>query len=226
MIYIIEDSHVSVFAGTDKGTNGQRHIQPDFGTCYTFSGGSLRPHNVFEQRMSMFCPIKIGSNTAYNSFNKLPIIEQAIKEYEIQDYIFLCFGEIDIRNHIGENADKMGIPIFDGIKLCVDKYMKTVLTLKDKGHKIGVYGPPASSVGWATTYGYKTSLYRNNMTLEFNEYLAVQCLANDIPFVEIAKDMLLPNGETNKKFIMDDIHLSQEAMPILIEKFKTITDGQ
>jgi lysophospholipase L1-like esterase len=227
MIYVIGDSHVSVFSGTNNGTNGLRHIQPEFGTCYTLSSGSLRPHNVFEQRVSMFCPIKIGSNTAYNSFNRLPIIEQAIEEYEVKksDYVVLCFGEIDIRNHIGEIAEKNGQDLSDSIKLCVDKYMTTVLELKNKGHRMGVYGPPASSIGWATTYGYKDIFIRNKMTLEFNEYLASQCLANDVLHVDITKEMLLPNGDTDKKFIMDDIHLSQEAMPILIEKFKEITDG-
>ena len=73
MIYIIGDSHVSVFSGTDKTHDGLRHIQPEFGTCYTLSQGQLRPViNRFEQRIPHFCPIKIGSNTAYNSFIKLP----------------------------------------------------------------------------------------------------------------------------------------------------------
>lgn len=227
MIYIIGDSHVSVFSGTDKTHDGLRHIQPEFGTCYTLSGGSLRPHNVFEQKLPLFCPIKIGSNTAYNSINKLPIIEQAIEEYKVKnsDYVFLCFGEIDIRNHIGENSEKMGISISDSIKLCVDRYMLTVLALKDKGYKIGVYGPPASSVGWASTYGYKDVFTRNGMTIKYNKYLAEKCLTNDVLYVDIAKEMMLANGDTDSRFIMDDIHLSQQAMPILIEKFKRITNG-
>tara|TARA_R110000803_G_scaffold56969_1_gene114711 strand:- start:3291 stop:3977 length:687 start_codon:yes stop_codon:yes gene_type:complete len=228
MIYIIGDSHVSVFSGTDKTFDNLRHIQPEFGTCYTLSGGQLRTHiNRFEQRISSFCPIKIGSNTAYNSINKLPIIEQAIYEYKVikDDYVFLCFGEIDIRNHIGENAEKMGITILESIKLCVDRYMLTVLELKDKGYKIGVYGPPSSSIGWASTYGYKDVFIRNNMTLKFNKYLTEKCLTNDILYVDITKEMMLSNGDTDSRFIMDDIHLSQEAMPILIEKFKRITNG-
>tara|TARA_R110000868_G_scaffold24431_1_gene96495 strand:- start:246 stop:929 length:684 start_codon:yes stop_codon:yes gene_type:complete len=227
MIYIIGDSHVSVFSGTDKTHDGLRHIQPEFGTCYTLSGGSLRPHNVFEQKIPLFCPIKIGSNTAYNSIDKLPIIEQAIEEYKVKnsDHIFLCFGEIDIRNHIGENAEKMGISISDSIKLCVDRYILTVLELKGKGYKIGVYGPPASSVGWASTYGYKDVFTRNRMTIKYNKYLAEKCLTNDVLYVDIAKEMMLANGDTDSRFIMDDIHLSQQAIPILIEKFKKITNG-
>ena len=227
MIYIIGDSHVSVFSGTDTTHDGQRHIQPEFGTCYTIKTGALRPHNVFEQRIPFFIPIKIGSNTAYNSFSKLPIIEQAIAEYQIKesDYVFLCFGEIDIRNHIAENAIKTNISILDSIKICVDRYMETVMYLKNKGVNIGVYCPPASSVGWASTYGFENVRVRNNMTIEFNNYLAGKCIENEIRFVDISKEMILPTGETDQRFIMDDIHLSQQTMPIILEKFKKYING-
>ena len=52
MIYIIGDSHVSVFSGTDtKEDNGERHIQPEFETCYTLNDGvfqSLRPQHSIQ----------------------------------------------------------------------------------------------------------------------------------------------------------------------------------
>ena len=227
MIYLIGDSHVSVFSGTDNGTNGLRHIQPEFGTCYTISSGSLRPHNVFEQRIPHFCPIKVGSYTAYNSYTKLPIIEQAISEYKVgeDDYIFLCFGEIDIRNHIGPQAEKNNISIEESIDLCVNEYMKTILYLNNKYSNVGVYGSPASSGGWATTYGYRDVIFRNTMTIHFNEYLKYKCDENNIPFKDISKQMILPDGTTDQKFIMDDIHLSQMAMPLLLEEFKDLIDG-
>ena len=228
MIYIIGDSHVSVFSGTDTTHDGQRHIQPEFGTCYTLSGGQLRPIiNRFEQKIPYFCPIKIGSNTAYNSFSKLPIIEQVISEYDIKesDYVFLCFGEIDIRNHIGENAKKANISLYESIKICVDRYMETILYLKNKMVNVGVYCPPASSVGWPTTYGYANVIVRNNITAAFNNYLGEKCIENDIRFVNICKEMILSTGETDQKFIMDDIHLSQQTMPIILEKFKDYING-
>ena len=222
MIYIIGDSHVSVFSGTDKTHDGLRHIQPEFGTCYTLSSGQLRPLiNRFEQRVPYFCAIKTGSNTAYNSFDKLPKIEQAILEYGIteKDYVFMCFGEIDIRNHIGFNTDKQGATFEEGIKICVDRYMKTVLYLKNKGINVGVYGAPASSVGNQLPIDYGDVIFRNKMTLIFNDYLKTKCGEKNIPFVDISKSLMLPDGTTDPKFIMDDIHLSQEAMPLLIEAF-------
>jgi len=223
MIYIIGDSHVSVFSGTDKTHDGLRHIQPEFGTCYTLSQGQLRPLvNRFEQKVPYFCPIKIGSNTAFNSYSKLPRIEQAIKEYNIttDDWVFTCFGEIDIRNHIGFNSTSLGLSLSDAIKICVDKYMITVRYIKGLGLNVGVYGSPASSVGTPNSpIEYGDVVIRNKMTLEFNEYLKLRCEENNIPFVEIASLMILPDGTTDPKFIMDDIHLSQEAMPLLKKAF-------
>jgi lysophospholipase L1-like esterase len=222
MIYIIGDSHVSVFSGTDKTHDGLRHIQPEFGTCYTLHLGQLREHiNRFEQRIPYFCPIKIGSNTAYNSFDKLPRLEQAILEYGVteNDYVFTCFGEIDIRNHIGFNTEKQGIFFEEGIVICVDRYMETIMYLKNKGLKVGVYGSPASSIGNQTPIDYGDVIFRNKMTIIFNEYLGEKCKQNDIPFVDISKSLMLTDGTTDQKFIMDDIHLSQQAMPLIIQAF-------
>jgi lysophospholipase L1-like esterase len=222
MIYIIGDSHVSVFSGTDTTHDGLRHIQPEFGTCYTLSQGQLRQHiNRFEQRIPQFCPIKIGSNTAYNSFNKLSRIEQAISEYGVgkDDYVFLCFGEIDIRNHIGFNIKNT---LEETIKNCVDRYMETVLYLKNKDINIGVYAPPCSSVGNKTPADYGDVILRNSMTLTFNEYLTRRCDEYDIPIKNIAALMMLPDGTTDETYIMDDIHLSQKAMPLLLKEFSDI----
>jgi len=222
MIYIIGDSHVSVFSGTDKTHDGLRHIQPEFGTCYTLSQGQLREHiNRFEQKIPYFCPIKIGSNTAYNSFNKLSRIEQVLLEYNIteSDYVFLCFGEIDIRNHIGFHIGKKYNTLSEGIKVCVDRYIETVVYIKNKGINVGVYAPPASSVGNQTPIDYGDVVLRNKMTVEFNEYLKYKCDEVGIPLKDISKLMMLPDGTTNQKYIMDDIHLSQESMPLLLNEF-------
>ena len=225
MIYIVGDSHVSVFSGTDKTHDGLRHIQPEFGTCYTLSQGQLRDYiNRFEQKIPFFCPIKIGSNTAYNSFNKLPRIEQVINEYQINDsdHVFLCFGEIDIRNHIGFHVGSKYETLSDGIKICVDRYIETILYLKNKNVNVGVYAPPSSSIGNQTPIDFGDVILRNKITIEFNEYLKTKCNENNIPFKDISKLMMLPDGTTDQKFIMDDIHLSQEAMPLLLKEFSDL----
>lgn len=224
MIYIIGDSHVSVFSGTDTMViNGQRHIQPEFGTQYTIKKGQFVPMNKFEQRIPYFCPIKIGSNTAYNSYNKLPIIEQVIEEYEItkDDYIYLCFGEIDIRNHIGQNSNRH-FPIEEVIKECIERYIKTISHLVKTGLNIGVYGAIASSIGTPSLRGFSDVVVRNKMTLRFNEILKTRCEDIGVDFRDISKKLMLPDGTTDERYLMDELHLGQLSMPIIKDEFKDI----
>jgi hypothetical protein len=232
MIYIIGDSHVSVFSGTDKTHDGQRHIQPEFGTCYTLTEGQLLPViNRFEQKIPYFCPIKIGSHTAYNSFNKIPKIERVISEYNIgkQDFIVFCFGEIDIRNHIGFQAQRQNITINQCIENCVDRYLEMILYFKNKGLDIYVYGPPASSVGWShnLSVDFGNVVLRNEMTLFFTDDLEKKCNNYGISVISIAKEMMNKDGTTIHDYIVDDIHLSQKTMPLLLKKFdKLISETQ
>lgn len=227
MIYIIGDSHVSVFSGTDKSHIGGRHIQPEFGTDYTLTEGQLLPIiNRFEQRIPYFYPIKIGSYTAYNSFNKIPKIERVIREYKItkQDFIVFCFGEIDIRNHIGFQAQKQNITINQCIETCVDRYLETILYFKNKGLNIYVYGPPASSVGWVhnSSRDFGNVVLRNEMTLFFTDNLEKKCNNYGISVISIAKEMMKEDGTTIHDYIIDDIHLSQKTMPLLLEKLNSL----
>ena len=226
MIYIIGDSHVSIFSGLGNTNENEYgiHIQPEFGTCYTLSQGQLKPKIMkFEQRIPYFCAIKIGSHTAYNSYNKLYKIEQAIEEYKVScdDYIFLCFGEIDIRGHIGFQAKKQNINLNTAIEICVDNYMKTILYLKNKYCNVCVFTPIPSTIGWDLN-DYGDVKIRNRMTLHFNKYLIDQFKKNNIIVKSITDKLILPDGTTDESFYMDAIHLSQKCMPLIQSEFEDI----
>ena len=178
MIYIIGDSHVSVFSGTDLKDDGSMHIQPEFGTCYTLKLGQLRGEiNKFEQRVPNFLAIKVGSYTAYNSFNKLPKIKQAINEYKINknDYVFLCFGQIDIQNHLIKNSLKNNTSINETIDICLNRYIETILNLKTHfpNLRFGVYAPPSTSIGCGNypQITPKEAINFNIITTNFNKKL-------------------------------------------------------
>jgi len=231
MIYIIGDSHVSAFSGTEKTHEGLKHIQPDYNVQYRMKNGQiqqLQPKiNRFEQRVPNFCPIKIGSPTAYNSYNKLPVIEQVIEEYGVtaDDFVFLCFGEIDIRHHIGFRADEEGITITDGIRKCVDRYLETLLYLKNKNINVGAYAPMAQSALPGSNI-YKDVVFRNGMTIEFNTYLKEKCEEHNIPVADISLKMMMPDGKTDLYYLLDGHHLSQNAMPLLKEEFFIVTNHE
>jgi hypothetical protein len=232
MIYIIGDSHVSIFSGVDTKENGQMHIQPEFGYCYTLSQGKLRLSiNPFEKKLPHFLAIKVGSHTAYNSFNKLSKIEQAISEYTIgsDDYIFICFGQIDVQHHLIPKSIKNKTTVSEEIYVCVEKYMETLNYLKEKhpNIKIGAYGAPATSIGCGDDpkISKEKSIEYNGITLLFNEYLKSKCEENNILFKDISKKLLLPDGSTNNEFVVDDIHLSIQTIPLIINEFSDIIYG-
>ena len=232
MIYIIGDSHVSIFSGVDTMENGKMHIQPEFGYCYTLSQGQLRPTiNPFKKNLVNFLAIKVGSHTAYNSFNKLPKIKQVISEYGIgkidtNDYAFMCFGQIDVQHHLIKNSIKNNTTINEEIYGCVDQYMQTLLHLKLNypNISIGAYGAPATSIGCGSTpkISKDESIEYNRITLLFNDYLKNKCEENEILFKEISKKLLLPDGSTNNTFVIDDIHLSIKTIPLIIDEFSDI----
>lgn len=233
MIYIIGDSHVSIFSGVDTKENGQMHMQPEFGYCYTLSQGQIQPSiNPFEKKLQNFLAIKVGSHTAYNSFDKLSKIEQAISEYNIghNDYVFMCFGQIDVQNHLIPNSVKNNTTVNQEIYECVDRYMQTLLHLKVNypNISIGAYGAPATSIGCGNRpkISKDESIEYNRITLLFNDYLKNKCEENGILFKEISKKLLLPDGSTNNIFVIDDIHLSVNTIPFILDEFSDIINKQ
>jgi lysophospholipase L1-like esterase len=223
MIYLIGDSHVSVFSGADKTHDGLRHMQPEFGSCYTLKEGQIKEKvNRFEQKIPYFCAVRIGAHTAFNSYTKIEKIKEVIEQYKItqNNYVFLSFGEIDIRHHIGYIADRNSESYEKTIKTCIENYLNTIRSVKTIHPKLGVYGPIAS----ADAPGYGNVLTRNKMTLLFNEILRKECDNEYVLYRDITKKMILSNGLTDQKYIMDDIHLGQSAIHLIIEEFHDIIE--
>ena len=229
MIYVIGDSHVSVFSGVDR-YNGNRHIQPEFGYCYTLEKGQLRQKiNNFFQDLDPFCAIKVWSWTAYQtpSPNKINTIIQFINEYKVKDndWVFLCFGEIDIRHHIGFKSDQKKITFEQGIDECLEKYKTTIMSLKSKIINLGVFGA-IPSTPWAGTSeypAYKDVDFRNKMTLIFNKKLKKVCVDLEVEFKEINTKMLDDNLKfKSNDYFMDGHHLGQKTAPIILKEFSDI----
>lgn len=230
MVYIIGDSHVSIFSGIDTGLDGNIHIQPEWDYCYRIVNGEmidLRPHNPFIKMFDNITSIKMGSNTAYNLYNKLDKIKDIINGYNItkDDIILFCYGEIDIRAHIGFHADENNLPIKISIDICVDRYLEVLLHFKELGFNVGVFAPSASlpnELFYNVGRNYKDSQTRNRITFEFNKYLNDKCLEHGLIFKNIQEKLLNDDYSSNKIYFKDNIHLSKEALPFIIEELKDI----
>jgi hypothetical protein len=199
MIYLIGDSHVSIFSGVDYSENGLMHMQPEFGLINV---------NKFEQKIPYFSAIRVGSHTAFNSYNKLNKIEGAISEYKIGkgDYIFICFGQIDVQYHLIKNTIRNNVTMDETIDICIDNYLKTLNHLKINypDIKIGAYGAPATSIGCGSNprISKEQAIEYNKITLCFNEKLKIKCEENNIIFKQISDKILLPDGSTDNEFVL------------------------
>jgi hypothetical protein len=74
MIHCVGDSHSSVFSGKDE-------MQP------------IWPERS-DDKLSFFKSYRIGPATAYQLENKIPIIDEIVKQLNSQDSLLFCFGEV------------------------------------------------------------------------------------------------------------------------------------
>ena len=204
MIHCIGDSHASIFSGSEV-------MQPVWPT---------RSKDV----LNNFRSYRIGPATAYQLDNKLPILNNIVKLLDKEnDSLMFCFGEVDIRAHLKKQIDMQKRSVKDIVKECVDRYFKTILYYRGSGINVMVWGPIAS---WSKAKPYTgptfgTCIERNEITNEFNEYIKFLCDKEGITFISIFKDMILPNGETDTKYLdSTGIHLNNNSLELIKNRFK------
>lgn len=195
MIHCIGDSHASFFSGQ----NAMQDPWP----------------SLANDTLSYFRSYRIGPATAYQLNSKFPILLDIIyKQVAESDSILMCFGEVDCRVHL---------PKHNNIEECVNRYFSVVKCIQAHRSRVMVWGPHYSQTICGSTYN-GTFLERKQIVKEFNNLLKVLCNQNDIPFITLADDILdelgVPNIKYYATYFENDIHLSQNAMPIALNKFR------
>ncbi len=140
-----------------------------------------------------------------------------------------CFGEIDCRAHIVLQSEKQRKPTKDIVKDVVDRYFSVLQEVQTMGFNILVWNviPSAptdinSRINVPQEYLFHgTRDERNAVTIEFNTYLKKLAEANGMFFMDFF-DKLMNEDKTVKLqyYCKDDIHLSQDAMPIVLDSLK------
>lgn len=226
MIYVIGDSHSGLFNGYE-GSIRDNIIQPQYGYDYKLENTKFIPlhnkgQNKFNSFNKNFTSIRTGANTAYNMITKVNLVDEIVKEYNIdkkKDQIVFCYGEIDCRAHVGVQEDS-GKQLTEIISEITNRYFKFVNRYKDKGYNVIVWGviPGGSStVGAHPSYAKPED--RNRVSQLMNELFYKRCNELNIEFISIWED-LIKIGNYYHYFI-DSIHLSYSACKELIQtKFK------
>jgi hypothetical protein len=177
--------------------------------------------------LPFFRSYRIGPATAYNLFNKIPIIDEIINTQvnKEEDTIVFCFGEVDIRAHLIKQVELQKKFILPVVRECVDRYYSVVSFYRDKGYKVAIWAPIAS---WSEKKPYRGPSFgddftRNLYTSIFTFCLRQSCKDTDIKVLSILRAML--KDELTDPDYLDDwedchIHLNLKAMPLIIEEFK------
>lgn len=137
----------------------------------------------------------------------------------------LCFGEIDCRAHIGKQAFQKKISPSEVIKDTVNRYFKVIMEIKKKkSYNISIWNAIPSShleeLNQEKFPTYGTVKERNEITKEFNKVMKAKCKKEGILFIDVFDEFVDSNLITKSKFYRDEVHLGQQAMPIIRKKLK------
>lgn len=213
-IYCIGDSHVSFFAGA----NAIQPIWPD----------------PSDNRIPFFNAIRTGAVLAYNlgqfgttsqGREKLTALldpETPTPHAKVPQgsLVLLGYGEIDCRCHVIPQAKKRNKSVEEIVDVLAERYCKVISEVKDWGLKPMVWNAIASSPknkgGTKEFPIVGPCIERNRITRYFNQRVGLFCEREAIPFVDIFDDLVDEHGITRPELLMDDIHLSQLAMPLVL----------
>lgn len=217
IIHCVGDSHANFFSGFDI-------MQPEW------------PSPEIQNRYPFFRSYRIGPALAYNLCDNNTTTKgrerlMALLEVIPQgSWILFCFGEIDCRAHILLQAEKQTRPIEGVITEVVKRYFKVIKEVQSRGYNPIIWGvaPSApsdvnSKIVVPLQFLFQGSCSeRNSVTRLFNMKcgeLAEDCSAL---FINLFDYFIHPDQTPKLEFFIDEIHLSQKAMPIAINKINAI----
>lgn len=226
-IYVIGDSHTDIFSN-NKYEN-KILIYGDIDNQYS---------QIWFNYSEKFITYHFEAVTAYNSNNPNATVNSLKKiNYLLRNgfipkdsTVLTCYGEIDCRVHIKQQAEKHNISINDEVNRVVNNYLEYLLFLKNKHLNIVAYGPiPSQSDKVKIDEKYPrfgTEQERNEITKIFNEYLKEACVQKQIKFVTLFDTLINSDNTTKQEFLTTDkVHLGIKALPLVKNLYKEITEG-
>lgn len=213
MIYCFGNSHAHFFTDSHPGELGWGQKRSEQFASYSgnFHNPSYR-HVLAHKFTERFFPYFV------NPINNISFTEN--------DHIMFVVGEIDCRWHFPKKVRTQNLTIDDVLREEMEYYFPAFLHLKNNNYNL---------IGWgvhpSTTKGhnddpdnpiYGDCLFRNEISLKWNDLLERRCADNGIPFVSIARDLLNDDGTTKMEYYYDDYHLNPKAMPFVTEKFQKL----
>jgi len=193
MIYVFGDSHRSFFTDTHPGSSspGKKGIF----VSYTLGPGTA--HNFYENRHAEM--MKILNNTNLSDDCGVVIVA----------------GEIDCRLHIPKIHLETGERIPELVEDTVNRFMKSILEVKELGYKVIAWGPHPTrhleTLKYSKEWYYGDQRMRNQTCWAFNEVLYKCAIKNNIPFCTTFYNLLreYDTYTVYDEAYIDPLHLNQ-----------------
>ena len=175
-------------------------------------------------KSASFAACRIGPFLAYNLKEKIRKIEVATSQIPSGSNLMFCFGEIDCRAHLKEQAERQQRDLNEIISECVRRYFDVILYFKDKGYRMFVWNviPPLEKIDSEEYPSYGSIVERSFITEKFNSCMQELCSQDGVTFVSIYRH-LLSSGKADPAYYNDNVHLNSEAaMPLVVNEFKRV----
>jgi hypothetical protein len=210
VIHCFGDSHVSVFSGQDKisdGYPGSIDILPNF---RTYRLGAHLAHSIGTPGHSAF-------NTFFDVLGKVPT----------EDAVLLSFGEVDCRVHVVTQSVAQNKTIPEVISEVAQRYARTVELVRERNSKVIIWCPvptstyydPSAHIQEINPYPHiGTTEQRNLATKVFEGALRSYFSNTDIIVLSIFNKIVNQLLITDGGYYMDGVHLSQKAMPLILSE--------
>ena len=158
----------------------------------------------------------LGAATAYNLSSESSSsgggrrLKEKLKTLDAEaNAILLCFGEIDCRAHVVRQAYVANKSIHATAVDTAKAYFNLVLSIKERGYQVIVYGPHGSGSQF-NSFGLES--HRNTAIKSFNNSLRESCLKHDIYFFSLNNLLVDPVSLlTRRAWLTDDVHLPEEG---------------
>jgi predicted SAM-dependent methyltransferase len=188
-----------------------------------------------ESLIPYFKVYNIGPSLAYNLCASGTTTGGREKILDLLDYkiplggrVLLCFGEIDCRYHILKQAKEQNKDVNIIVKDCVKRYFDFIKEVKTKGYEVSIWAVIPTAPDPAPIYSsyprLGTNAERNVITRKFNEELKNLLAIESIELISIFERLVDSENITKEEFLMDQLHLSQEAMPAAIAELRKSID--
>lgn len=201
IIHALGDSHASFFAGEER-------LQP----IHPASPG---------QNLHAFRAWHLGPYLAHSFANPQHELRRKIRQispdFAPDHRLLLCFGEIDCRCHVVRQSRLRSSSIRDTAAALATRYAQAAARFRDSVQRqVALWAavaqsPQRTNVGPYNTVG--SHAHRAAATRTFNDTLHQLAERLSLAFVHIDTNDTEHAGHRDESLFMDQIHLSQRAMP-------------